>query len=129
MKKMNDILKRKVSVGLVAVMLVSQTPVTAFASEMPEFKTEQPLKIENLISEPTEDEPAEAEEIFLRMWLMPCLHRRFFRMRTLNPEKTRNRRLWKTKNRQEKMGILRSAPGAIYRRSLVQAEMSNLRVM
>ena len=36
---MNDILKRKVSVGLVAVMLVSQTPVTAFAEEMPEFKT------------------------------------------------------------------------------------------
>ncbi len=59
---MKDILKRKVSVGLVAVMLVSQTPVTAFAAEMPEFKTEQ-LKTENLISEPTEDEPAEAEEI------------------------------------------------------------------
>ena len=65
MKKMNDILKRKVTVGLVAVMLVSQTPVTAFASEMPEFKTEQTLKTENLISEPTEDEPAEAEEILL----------------------------------------------------------------
>ena len=33
MKKMKDILKRKVSVGLVAVMLVSQTPATAFAEE------------------------------------------------------------------------------------------------
>jgi hypothetical protein len=71
MKKMKDILKRKVSVGLVAVMLVSQTPATAFAEETVKQETAaEPVSTQEMTAaseapQQTKNETAVESEIAL----------------------------------------------------------------